>query len=153
LLIKGITPELYYGSEEKPGLSQNMTVYGMVAGEGTSFNWPGRININTAGIPVLAALVGAEQEEMLQALSDFRQEMAEGKDVHDFSSAKWYKEITGFGDVDIDPALITVSSDVFRIDSEASLNTFKTSVSAVVQRVQSPGSGKWSCKVLSWKTE
>jgi general secretion pathway protein K len=153
LMIKGITPELYYGSKETPGLSNNMTVYGMETGEGTTFNWPGRININTAGVPVLAALLGSDSEELSQALYDFRQEMAEGKDIHDFSGAKWYKEVTGFGDVDINPSLITTSSDVFRIESEASINIFKTSVTAVVQRVQSPESGKWTCKILSWKTE
>ncbi len=119
LLIKGITPELYYGKGETPGLSHHMTVHGVTLGAGTAFNWPGRININTADLPVLAALLGIENEEMAQSLYDFRQEIAAGKDVHDFSSTKWYKNIPGFGDIAIDPKLISVSSDVFRIESEA----------------------------------
>ena len=153
LLIKGITPELYYGKGETPGLSQHMTVHGMTLGAGTAFNWPGRININTADLPVLAALLGIENEEMAQSLFDFRQEIVAGKDVHDFSSTKWYKNIPGFGDIAIDPKLISVSSDVFRIESEATTSNIKTSVIAVVQRVQSPQSGKWTCKVLSWQTD
>ena len=153
LLIKGITPELYYGEGETPGLSHHMTVHGMTLGAGTAFNWPGRININTADLPVLAALLGTENEEMAQSLYDFRQEIVAGKDVHDFSSTKWYKNIPGFGDIAIDPKLISVSSDVFRIESEATTSNIKTSVIAVVQRVQSPQSGKWTCKVLSWQTE
>ncbi len=153
LLIKGITPELYYGKGETPGLSHHMTVHGMTLGAGTAFNWPGRININTADLPVLAALLGIENEEMAQSLFDFRQEIVAGKDVHDFSSTKWYKNIPGFGDIAIDPKLISVSSDVFRIESEATTSNIKTSVIAVVQRVQSPQSGKWMCKVLSWQTE
>ena len=153
LLIKGITPELYYGKGETPGLSHHMTVHGMTLGAGTTFNWPGRININTADLPVLAALLGIENEEMAQSLYDFRQEIAAGKDVHDFSSTKWYKNIPGFGDIAIDPKLISVSSDVFRIESEATTSNIKTSVIAVVQRVKSPQSGKWTCKVLSWQTE
>ena len=153
LLIKGITPELYYGQGETPGLSHHMTVHGMTLGAGTAFNWPGRININTADLPVLAALLGIENEEMAQTLYDFRQEIAEGKDIHDFSSTKWYKNIPGFGDIAIDPKLITTSSDVFRIESEAAVNNIKTSVTAIVQRVQSPQSGKWTCKVLSWQTD
>jgi general secretion pathway protein K len=153
LLIKGITPELYYGKGETPGLSQHMTVHGMTLGAGTSFNWTGRININTADLPVLAALLGIENEEMAQSLFDFRQEIVAGKDVHDFSSTKWYKNIPGFGDIAIDPKLISVSSDVFRIESEAATSNIKTSVIAVVQRVQSPQSGKWECKVLSWQTD
>ena len=153
LLIKGITPELYYGKGETPGLSHHMTVHGMTLGAGTAFNWPGRININTADLPVLAALLGIENEEMAQSLFDFRQEIVAGKDVHDFSSTKWYKNIPGFGDIAIDPKLISVSSDVFRIESEATTSNIKTSVIAVVQRVQSPQSGKWTCKVLSWQTD
>ena len=153
LLIKGITPELYYGKGETPGLSHHMTVHGMTLGAGTTFNWPGRININTADLPVLAALLGIENEEMAQSLFDFRQEIVAGKDVHDFSSTKWYKNIPGFGDIAIDPKLISVSSDVFRIESEATTSNIKTSVIAVVQRVQSPQSGKWTCKVLSWQTD
>jgi general secretion pathway protein K len=153
LLIKGITPELYYGKGETPGLSHHMTVHGMTLGAGTAFNWPGRININTADLPVLAALLGIENEEMAQSLYDFRQEIVAGKDVHDFSSTKWYKNIPGFGDIAIDPKLISVSSDVFRIESEATTSNIKTSVIAVVQRVKSPQSGKWTCKVLSWQTE
>jgi general secretion pathway protein K len=153
LLIKGITPELYFGQGETPGLSQYMTVHGMTVGEGTSFNWPGRININTAALPVLAALLGIENEEMAQSLYDFRQEIIAGKDVNDFSNTKWYKQIPGFGDIAIDPKLITVSSDVFRIESEAAVNNIKSSVTAVIQRVQTPQSGKWACKILSWQTE
>ena len=153
LLIKGITPELYYGQGETPGLSQYMTVHGMRLGAGTTFNWPGRININTAGLPVLAALLGIENEEMAQSLYDFRQEIVAGKDINDISSTKWYKDIPGFGDIAMDPKLITVSSDVFRIESKAALNNIESSVTAVVQRVKTTKSGKWTCKVLSWQTD
>jgi hypothetical protein len=74
------------------------------------------------------------------------------KDVHDFSNPKWYKNITGLSDVAIDFKMITVSSDVFRIQSTASLGGIETSVITVVKRVQNPESGKWSCKILNWKT-
>jgi general secretion pathway protein K len=153
LLIKGITPELYYGQGETPGLSHHMSVHGMTFGAGTAFNWPGRININTADLPVLAALLGIENEEMAQSLYDFRQEIAAGKDIHDFSSSNWYKNIPGLGDIALDPRLITVSSDVFRIESVAAVSNIKSSVTAVVQRVQNPQSGKWTCKILSWQTQ
>ena len=152
LLIKGITPQLFYGSEEAPGLSQHMTVHGMTQGAGTSFTWTGRININTAGLPVLAALLGVENEELAQTLQEFRQEITEGKDIHDFSGPEWYKNISGFSDIAIDPKLITTSSDVFRIESEASMNGINTSISAIVQRVKSPESGNWKCNILNWQT-
>jgi general secretion pathway protein K len=152
LLIKGITPELFYGQGETPGLSQYMTVHGMRSAAGTNYNWSGRININTADLPVLAALLGIENVEMAQALYDFRQEIAAGKDTNDIPNTKWYKDIPGFDDIALDPNLIAVSSDVFRIESEAAVNNIKSSVTAVVQRVQAPESAKWTCKVLSWQS-
>ena len=153
LLIKGISPELYYGQAETPGLSHHMTVHGITFAEGTAFNWPGRININTAALPVLSALLGIENEDMAQTLYDYRQEIVAGKDIHDFSSTKWYKSIPGLDDITIDQTLITVSSDVFHIESEAAMGNIKTSVSAIVQRVQKPQTGKWTCQVLSWQAE
>jgi general secretion pathway protein K len=153
LLIKGITPQIYYDSEEAPGLASFMTVHGMTMGAGTSFSWPGRININTADVPVLAALLGLENQELALAIFEYRQEVTADEDSHDFSNPKWYKEIAGLGDVAINTSLVTTSSDVFHIKSEASINVTQTSVIAVVQRVQSPESGKWTGKILNWKTE
>ena len=153
LMIKGITPEIYNSTEDAPGLADFVTVHGMIKGQGTTFQWPGRININTADVPVLAALLGFENQEMAQAIFDFRQEVASEKDSHDFSNPAWYKEITGLGDVALQSSLVTTSSDVFSIKSEASVNENKVSITAVVQRVQKPESQKWSCKILSWETE
>jgi general secretion pathway protein K len=152
LLIKGITPQLFYGTEDVPGLVNYMTVHGMAVGAGTEFNWPGRININTAPIPVLAALLGTENQDLAQTLFEFRQEIAAEKDVHDFSNPKWYKNITGLSDVTLDSNMITVTSDVFRIQSTASLDSIQSSAIAVVKRIKNPQSGQWSCKVLSWET-
>ncbi|MEJ2164445.1 MAG: general secretion pathway protein GspK [Desulfobacterales bacterium] len=153
LLIKGITPNLFNGSKQNPGMAGYMTVYGMTTGEGTSYNWPGRININTADVPVIAAMLGIENQELAQTLSEMRQEMIAGKDNHDFSNPQWYREIPGFGDITLNSNLITTSSDVFRVKSEAAVNETKTSITAVVQRVQSPESRKWTCKVLDWRVE
>jgi general secretion pathway protein K len=153
LLIKGITPQLFNDSEKMPGMARYMTVYGMTPGAGTAFSWSGKININTADVPVLAALLGLENQELAQTIFEFRQEALADKDAHDFSNPRWYKEIPGFGDVVVDPNLVTTASDVFRITSEASMNSTKTSITAVVQRVQSPESRKWTCQVLNWKTE
>lgn len=153
MLIKGITPRIYHDSQKAPGLANFMTVHGLTPGAGTTFNWPGRININTADVPVIAALLGLENQELAQAIVEYRLEMMADKDSHDFSNPKWYKEIVGLGDIAINTNLVTVTSDVFRIKSEASINLTKTSVMAVVQRVQNPESGEWACKVLSWETE
>jgi general secretion pathway protein K len=152
MLIKGISPELFYGSEEKPGISQFMTVYG-VAGAAESFSYPGRININTAELPVLMALTPLESEDLVEGLFEFRQEALNTEEDHDFSNTGWYKEIPGLSDVNINKKLITTQSDIFRIEAEAKLHDLKSKTIAVVQRVRSTESGKWSCKILSWKTD
>jgi general secretion pathway protein K len=152
LLIKGITPQLLYGSAKKAGIAPYLTVYGMSAGEGTTFTWPGRININTADLPVLVALLPPESGDLAQLLYDYRQEIAAANDLHDFSNPQWYKNVPGFSEVSIDPALITTASDIFRIESAAELNRIKSTVTAIIQRVQSDQSGKWTCRILSWQT-
>ena len=52
LLIKGITPELYFGDPEQNQLplSEYLTVHG---------DWRGRVNVNTAREEVIAAVIGA----------------------------------------------------------------------------------------------
>ena len=70
LLIKGITPELYYGTAEVPGISHYLTVHGMGLGEGTGFSFPGRINITTAELPVLFALIPAENKDLAHPRSN-----------------------------------------------------------------------------------
>ncbi|UCE55294.1 MAG: general secretion pathway protein GspK [Desulfobacterales bacterium] len=151
-LIKGITPELFYGSPEKPGISQFLTVHG-VADSGTSFTYPGRININTAELPVIAALMPIGSEDRAEALIEYRQEAIESEERPDFSNPGWYKEIPEFGDVNINPKLIITSSDIFRIESEATLYDLKLKTTAVVQRIRDTKTGKWTCKTLSWKTD
>lgn len=54
LLIKGITPKVYFGDAEKEQLplSEYLTVQG---------DWQGRVNINTARPEVIAAIIGGSQ--------------------------------------------------------------------------------------------
>ena len=151
LLIKGIAPEMYYGNKETAGISRYMTVHG-VQEASNGFAYPGKININTADVPVLAALVPLESRDLIDALKDFRQAALDGEEEHDFSNPGWYKEIPGFGDINLNTSLITVSSDIFSIESEATLHDKMLITTAVVQRVKDAKSGKWYCKIISWKT-
>ena len=153
LLVKGITAELFYGSTEKPGIADSLTVYGMTPGAGTSFTFPGKININTAELPVLVAMLPSENADLAQAFFELRQEAATEKDAPDLSDPTWYKNIAGFGGINLDTKLITIASDIFRIISEAKVNDSVLTATAVVQRLKSAKTGKWGCKILSWETE
>ena len=152
LLVKGITPELFYGSTEKPGIGSFLSVYGMTPGSGTSFTFPGKINVNTAELPVLVAMLPSENADMAQAFFDLRQEAATDKDAPDLSDATWYKNIAGISGINLDKNLITTASDIFRIVSTAKVNNTVLTVTAVVQRTQNAKTGKWTCKVLSRET-
>jgi general secretion pathway protein K len=153
LLIKGITPELFYGSAEKPGISEFLTVYGMAPGAGTSFMFSGKININTAGLAMLVGMLPSENADLAQAFLEWREEAANDQVAHDFSNPAWYKSISGLAGINLDQNLITTASDIFRITSTATLNNQKLTTTSVVERLKNEKTGKWTCKILSYQTE
>ena len=153
LLVKGITPELFYGGTETPGIADAMTVYGMTPGSGTSFTFSGKININTAPLPVLVSMLPSENTDIAQAFFEWRQEAASGKDAPDLSDPSWYKNIAGFSAMNLDKNVITTASDIFRIVSEAKVNDSVLTATAVVQRSKSEKTGKWLCQILSYQSE
>ena len=152
LLIKGITPELFYGDAENPGMAAAVTVHGMKPGAGTAFTFPGKINVNTAELPVLAALIPSENPELAAALYELRQQVATDENAPDLTDPSWYKKIAGLGGVNLDTNLITTASDVFRIVSTAKINNSILTATAVVQRQMNEETGKWTSKILSWDT-
>ena len=153
LLVKGITPELFWGSNEKPGIADFLTVHGMTAAAGTAFTFAGKININTAGLPVLVAMLPSENVDLAQAFFELRQEAATQQEAPDLSGTTWYKDLAGLGGLNLDSNLITTASDIFRIVSAAQVNNSALTATAVVQRVKNARTGKWTCQILSWETD
>jgi general secretion pathway protein K len=151
LLVKGITPELYSGTEDVPGISRSLTVFGLEPGQGTGVSFPGRINITTADIPVLFALLPAENKDLVEAIDELRRNIASGKQKVDMRNPAWLNQVPGLAGLKLDPKLITMSSDLFRVESTASLHDAATTVTAVLQRVKAPQTGKWTCRILSWQ--
>lgn len=152
-LVKGITSELYGGSGQAPGISKYVTIHGMTAAGGSTFTYEGKININTADLPVLEALLPLGEEGLAEAIYEYRQEVSDDVYIHDLAKPNWYKNVPGLSDVNIDSDLITTSSDIFRIESVAKLNKMKMTITAVIKREKSVQTGKWSCKVLHWQAE
>jgi general secretion pathway protein K len=150
-LIKGITPEIYDGSDDIPGMSKYVTVNGIVNRNDSSVNFSGKININTAELPVLTALLPEENQDLAQAIYDYRMEKSGSIYTHDLSSQTWYKQVPGAGDIEIKPQLITTQSDIFKIETSAVLHDMKMSLTVVVHRLTEAETGKYYCKVLSWE--
>lgn len=153
VLIKGITRDLYQSVGEMFRISRYMTIYGITSASKNTFTYKGKINISTAELPVLIALLPSENEDFALSIFNYRQETTDSKYINDLSDPAWYKNAPGCSDIQIDPELITVSSDLFRIESTATLNEMETTTTAVVHREKDKKTGKWMCRVLSWQTE
>lgn len=152
-LVKGITQGLFQGAGGVSGISKYITIHGLTSTAGNSFTYEGKININTADLPVLAAILPPGSEGLAQAVYDYRQETSDDVYIHDLANINWYKSIPGFGDLEIDPDLITVSSDLFQIVSVATLNKMQIKTTVIVKREKEQKTGKWRCRVLRWETE
>ena len=152
-LVQGITQELFTGAGGAAGLSSLLTVHGVSAVGDGRFTYDGKINISTADVAVLAALLPAENSDLAEALADYRVAKADEAYTHTISNAGWYKNVPGAGGIAISPDLVTVSSDLFRIVSTATRNERTTTVNVVVQRAKEQDTGRWICKTLMWQLE
>jgi len=156
LRVKNITPELFSSFEENvPGISNYITVYGMTPLEGDQhrFTYDGKININTAEAPVIAALLPLGEEFLAEEIVAYRDEKTNDEYLHDLTGANWYKEAPGAGDVEIKSELVTTSSDLFRIVCRAELEETAMTATVTVMREKEEETGKWRCRVLNWKYE
>ena len=151
--VKGITPELFYSADQQLlGISRYITVQG-IAQLNDKFTYDGKININTADLPVIAALLPAGQDFLAPEIYAYRIESADGQFLHDLNGLTWYKDVPGCSDVEIKDGLLTTQSDVFRIECSAVLHDIHMTSTVVVKREKDSKSGKWFCKVLNWKNE
>ena len=151
LRIQGISPEFFYGSAETPGIAQYLTVAGMDDDGGGRFTYNGKININTAEIPVLMTLLPEENRDLALAIDEYRTERSGENFNHDLSGATWYQDVPGAGDITIDPDLITTASNLFRIVAAAELNGIKMQVTTIVRREEDSETGKFRARPLSWE--
>lgn len=149
--IKGISADLFYGLPHEKGISDHITAYREE--EAMPMGFAGRININTASLPVLAAMLPSGKEDLAQLLADYRVEMSDAKYIHDLSSPTWYKQVAGLQGVVIDPRLIAVSSDLFRIRASARMDQHSVTATALVRRENDPATGKYGCRILTWLLE
>ncbi len=76
MLVRGITPEIYYGRKGLTSSGERVEFYGL-QNYFTVFTKVNRINVNSAPLPVLAAIPGLEYEDALQ-LAALREQMPIG---------------------------------------------------------------------------
>jgi len=144
LLIKGVTRQLFDGTDKTPGLARYVT-----AGPESLFPGRfGRININTADLPVLSALLPPEKSHLAQEMIEYRSQKSQSGFVNDLSNPMWYKRTPGLSNAVIPSSHITVSSDIYRIRSKGVIDNFSLTVSVVVIREKDNRSGKYKCRII-----
>ena len=151
LLIRGMRTEWFYGSEDRPGLVAHLSVYGW--GEKTRYGdrFDGRVNINTAPVPVIRALLPDDARDLAEAIADFRAEPEVPEKLRNVADSRWYRNVPGCGNVEIDPNLVAVASDIFRVQSTVRHSGLTFTIEAVVKRVMDTETGRWYCRILHWR--
>jgi len=153
VLVKGLSPEIFQAIEALYGVSSWVTTFGMMeVAQGEGFTFPGAININSAPLFVLTAMLPLEDNYLAMDIYEFRQEMTNGNYVNDLSGAAWYKNVHGCSELTLNADLITTQSDFFQIRSTAVLDGTSVVATAVVKREKDEKSGKWRCRVLKWQS-
>jgi general secretion pathway protein K len=131
LFVRGITKELFYGTDEKPGISEYLSVHG-----------DGKININNAEPLILRALSDEIDDGMVEDMVSYRAD-----EESDLSDPGWYKTLPGMGDVNIPGELLTTSSTYFEVTSVGYKDDMVKRISGVVERREG------ELDTLSWKVE
>ncbi len=131
LLIKGITPQLYYGDKNHVGLKEIVTVYGS-----------GKINLNVAPAALIRVLSPEIDEDMVDELIRYREDITHKDDL---SNPAWYRNVPGWATLKLPQDLITVKSEYFKVKSVAKVRYSKKVIEAVVHREQS------GVKIIFWK--
>lgn len=122
LLVKGITPELLFGDEERPGLADFITVYGS----------DGKININTASEELLQAMDQLMTSELAESLSEYRNEES---NYENLEAVDWYRSVSAWpGDIEFSEKVISTTSSFFKIGAEGVFNDQRRYMSAIVRR-------------------
>ncbi|MHC1788747.1 type II secretion system minor pseudopilin GspK [Solidesulfovibrio sp.] len=139
LRIRGFSRPLLYGRDGVPGLLDMLTVWGS-----------GLINVNTAPLPVLAALPtnldAGRAGSLAAALDAYRRDPVRREEL---SSLEWLTKAGGGQGVDWPTGALTTRSLYFSVQLEGRSGAAVKRLFAVLKRDQGTQSGKTpACKVL-----
>lgn len=128
LLIKGFSPSIFYGTDVREGLRNYLTLYS-----------EGKININTASLPILMSLSPKVDRGMAQAVLDYRR-------VKPFRKLEDLRSIPGWDTVYSQiSSEITLRSNYFSLQVQGVYHDARAWVQTVVKR-----DGRQT-RILFWK--
>ena len=144
------------------GMNQNIleqeiekyfTVYGLddKKNEQGRYTYAGKININTAPLQVLKALMPEGMDHLAQDLYDFRVNKAsEDGQFNNLLETNWFERVVDFSEKEKSAfkKKIRYSTQVFRITCHVGQGDETINISAVVERRKQKAAGKWGCRIL-----
>lgn len=160
LKTEGLDPDDDLADEPADDLESNelelgdiFTIYGLdrEKSKGGGYRYSGRVNINTAGVDVLAGLLPEGMEAFAQDLADYREQKSEEGDVFVNALDKgWYKRVIALSKKEQDQLdrSITYVSDVFKVECRAQKNDTITELVAVLKKEKHKASGKWMFRII-----
>ncbi|MFH1982425.1 MAG: general secretion pathway protein GspK [Pseudomonadota bacterium] len=151
LLIKGMSPELYHGTPELPGLARYVTAAGVFGKSAAGLRFDGKININTAEATVIAAILPLEYQSLAEAIVAYRQERIAEKDFETLKQPAWYKNAPGCGNLELPPDLVTVYSNLFRVTMTAFSGNRRVHRTALVQCQREDTPAAKRCEILRYE--
>lgn len=150
--VKGVTEKLWNKVYNSGIADKYFTVEGNVKRSGSSFEYEGKININTAPMPIIGALIEDHAfYHMAEEICSLREQKVENKYLYDLTG-EWYKKCPGCEDIPFAEDLITTSSDIFEVKSTATDGDISVIINCVMRR-ETDKSGKWTVEVLKWRTQ
>lgn len=166
LNVKGITKDFLKDdnidetveSAAKLELQDVFTVYGLDSEilENGRYTYKGKININTAKLEVIKALLPQGMEELVQDLVEFREEKSEEGDIFVNSLDKgWYKKVIALSEEEQKKfeRVISYSSNIFKVEAAGVANSSKVKLCCWVQRERQNESGAWICRIIQMERE
>jgi general secretion pathway protein K len=117
LLIKGFVSSIFYGTDVREGLGKYLTVYS-----------EGKININTASLPVLMSLSPKVDQAMAQRVLDYRREKPFRR-LEDLRSIPGWEAV--YPQISSE---ITIRSDYFSLEVRGVYHDARALVQTVVKR-------------------
>lgn len=158
LNVKGISPDLLGGLlDQEDGMPTKFedvfTAHGLsnLRSTGSFFSYSGRININTAGLAVLKALLPRGMDDFAQDMLDYREKKSEdGLTFVNPLDKGWYSRVIDLSksEKEFFDRMTCYGSHYFKATATARINQSTVRLSGFIKREPLALSNQWICRLL-----
>ncbi len=144
--------------EKQLQLSDLLTVFGVEKQHSArhKYYFSGKININTAPVPVIAAILPLGKQDLAKTMAAYRVKRPDGESdyTNNLSIKNWFADIVGLSKREKNnmAKIITYSTNIFSIESTAQSHGRTMVLKSFVLRERDK-QGRWYCKTLRQQIE